>query len=109
MFVAVLVRKSAFALGFVFLIFLAEAILAGVFQFQAKELLFLTDYFPLNSMSNLIVEPFTRLDILKMAAAQINPDFVKDYNVHFITLVIPIAWTFIFVWGSLNILKKRDL
>lgn len=109
MFLAVLVRKSAFTLGFVFLIYLAESILGGIFRFQAEELLFIADYFPLNSMSNLIVEPLTRLNIVKTATSQINPDFVKDYKVHFTTLVIPVVWTFIFVWGSLNLLKKRDL
>jgi len=109
MFLAILVRKSAFTLGFIFLIFLAESILQGVFQFKAEGLLFLTDFFPLNSMSNLIKEPFTRLDIVKLATSQVNPEFVKDYKVHIMSLIIPIVWTFIFVWGSLSLLKKRDL
>ena len=109
MFLAILVRKSAFTLGFVFLIYLGESILGGILRFQAEDFLFIADYFPLNSMSNLIVEPFTRLGIVKSATAQINPDFVKDYTVSLFKLIIPVIWTFIFVWGSLNLLKKRDL
>lgn len=109
MFLALLVRKSAFALGFLFLVYLAESIFTGIIKFQAEELIFLTDYFPLNSMGNLIVEPFTRLGIVKAATAQINPNYAKDYSVHFITLIIPILWTVIFVFGSLQLLKKRDL
>lgn len=109
MFFAILVKKSAFTLGFVFLLFLVESILLGIFQFKIEALLFLVDYFPLSSMSNLLVEPFTRLSIVKAATTQINPEFVKDYKVHFITLLIPAVWSCIFVWGSLQLLKKRDL
>lgn len=109
MFLAILVRKSAFTLGFIFLLFLLETILAAVFKFKVEELFFLVDYFPLNSMANLIVEPFSRLSIVKTATNAINPDFVKDYKLHLITLLIPIFWTGIFLWGSLKLLKKRDL
>lgn len=109
MFIAILVRKSAFTLGFIFLIFLLESILTGIFKFKVEGLYFLVDFFPLNSMANLIVEPISRLSIVKTATTSINPDFVKDYKLHFTTLIIPIIWTCIFVWGSLSILKKRDL
>jgi hypothetical protein len=109
MFLAFLVRKSAFTLGFIFLVYLAESILTGIIVFKAEDLNFIIDYFPLNSMANLIVEPFTRLGIVKAATTQINPEFVKEYNVSFLKLIIPTVWTFIFVWGSYKILKKRDL
>ena len=64
---------------------------------------------PLTSMSNLIKEPVTRLSIVKSTAQSVNPEFIKDYDVSLLSVVIVLAWTFIFVYGSFLILKKRDL
>ena len=45
------------------------------------------DYFynllPLTAMSNLIVEPFTRLNFLKTIGTQIGVENTKDYSIHF--------------------------
>jgi len=64
---------------------------------------------PLESMSNLIVEPFTRLNIAKTIGNQVGIENVKDYSVHYSTLIIVIIWTAIFIFASYYIVKKRDL
>ena len=65
--------------------------------------------FPLTSMSNLIKEPFSRLGAVQSAASQLGEALDKDYSVQFITVLIVLIWTFLFVYGSYAILKKRDL
>jgi hypothetical protein len=60
-------------------------------------------------MSNLIKEPFSRLGAVQSAASQLGEAFDKDYSVQFITVLIVLIWTFLFVFGSFAILKKRDL
>lgn len=66
-------------------------------------------FFPLESMSNLVLEPFSRLNAVQTAANQIGGELDKDYGIHWYQLLIVIAWVFIFVYLSLFLLKKRDL
>jgi len=60
-------------------------------------------------MSNIVVEPFSRLTFIKTAASQIGEELDKDYGVHWYQLLIVIVWTVLFVYLSLALLKKRDL
>jgi ABC-2 type transport system permease protein len=66
-------------------------------------------FFPLTAMSNLIKEPFSRLGAVQTAANQLGEAFDKDYSVQFLTVIIVMVWTFLFIFGSYYILKKRDL
>lgn len=113
LFLGILVKRSAFALGFLILWSVVEGIIAGLLRWQVFRDGVLTDkvmaYFPMYSMSNLIVEPFTRLSVIKTMGNAIGVDGVKDYDVHFSSLMIVIAWTAIFVFLSYKLLKKRDL
>ena len=70
---------------------------------------YITQFFPLESMSNLIVEPFSRLDFVKTIGTQIGVQNTKDYSVHWYGILIVLAWTLIFMLLSYNLLKKRDL
>ena len=67
------------------------------------------DFFPLRSMSNLIHEPFTKLNAVRTIGNQIGVDNIKDYSVHFSTIAIVISWIVIFNFLSYKIIKKRDL
>ena len=70
----------------------------------------LYDLFPLESMSNLIKEPFTRLSAISNLETAIGGEKVwRFYGVHFSEISIVIVWTFIFILTSFYILKKRDL
>lgn len=109
LFFGILLRRSAFALGFLFLLWIFEGIVQLFVKFQAESLDFILNVLPLQSMSNLIIEPFTRLGIVKSAATQLNSEFTKSYDVEWSTLLIVLAWSFIFIYSSWKLLQKRDL
>ncbi len=113
MFVGILIKRSAFALGFLFIWWIFEGILYGVLNFKLFRESDLPEnimqFFPLTAMSNLVVEPFSRLTFIKTAATQIGEELDKDYGVHWYQLLIVVIWTVLFVYFSLALLKKRDL
>lgn len=109
MFLGILVKRSAFALGFLFLIWVFEVIVTLIVKFKAEGLDFILKFLPLESMSNLIIEPITRMENIKMGAQSIDPTFIKSYDVSFVSIMIVLVWTFIFIYGSFAILKKCDL
>jgi len=113
MFLGILIKRSAFALGFLFIWWILENIANGILSwriFRESDMAEkIVQFFPLSSMSNLVVEPFSRLNVIQTAATQIGSELDKDYSVHWYQLLIVIAWTFIFVLLSYTLLKKRDL
>ena len=111
LFLGVLVKRSAFALGFLFVCFIFEKILWGILEWRLlrDEADSIMQFFPLEAMSNLIREPFTRLGAVQSAANQLGENFTKDYDVTFLNLAIVLIWTVLFLYWSYAILKKRDL
>ncbi|MBE7640364.1 ABC transporter permease subunit [Salegentibacter sp. BLCTC] len=113
MFLGILIKRSAFALGFLFIWWILESIVYGVLKwkvFRASEVAdTIARFFPLESMSNLIKEPFSRLSAVQTAASQIGSEIDKDYGIHWDQLLIVLLWTAIFVFSSYKLLKKRDL
>lgn len=113
LFLGVLVKRSAFALGFL----LIWSIVEGIFYAILKWKMFkdtdiaeaIMQFFPLASMSNLIKEPFSRLGAVQSAANQLGESFDKNYDVELLTVGIVLVWTFLFIYWSYLILKKRDL
>ncbi len=113
MFLGILVKRSAFAIGFLIVWYIFEQIIYGLLNFKFfKGTDIATDimqFFPLESMSNLVVEPFSRLNAVQAAATQLGGALTKEYGVHWYQLLIVIAWIVIFVYSSLYLLRKRDL
>lgn len=113
MFIGILIKRSAFALGFLFIWWIFEGILYGILNFRLFRDSDLPEnimqFFPLTAMSNIVVEPFSRLSFIQTAATQIGEELDKDYGVHWYQLLIVVLWTVIFVYLSLALLKKRDL
>ena len=113
LFLGILIKKSAFALGFLFIWNIIEGIIIGFLNFKifpkSETAHIFTQFLPLESMSNLLIEPVTRLNFVKTIGTQVGIDNVKDYSVHWYSLVIVIAWTFIFILTSNYIIRKRDL
>ena len=118
LFLGILVKRSAFALGFLFIWFIGENIFYWLVKFvilggDEKQKNFgdtMIQFFPMESMSNLIKEPFTRLSAIKTIETTIGGAKVaKDYSVHFSEISIALIWAFIFILTSYYILKKRDL
>lgn len=114
LFLGILVKRSAFALGFLFVWNIIEGIIIGVLKWEVyantNRYEYFTQFLPLESMSNLIKEPFTRLNVIKNIQVTIGGEAnLKDYNVHWYSMLIVICWIVIFVLMSYKILKKRDL
>ena len=109
LFFGILLKRSAFALGFLFLLWIFEGIIQLLIKFQAESLEFIIQFLPLESMSNLIAEPLTRLGIVKSTAAQLNSEFTKSYDVEWSAIIIVSTWSFIFIYSSWKLLQKRDL
>ena len=113
LFLGILVKRSAFALGFLLVWGIVEGIARGILNFklfpEGNIASYITMFFPLESMSNLIVEPFSRLSFVKTISTQIGVTDVKDYGIHWYGILIVLAWTFIFMLLSYKLLKNRDL
>lgn len=114
LFLGVLIKRSAFAIGFLFVWFLGENISHGIIKYNflngvSPNLDTFYSYMPLESMSNLIIEPGSRLSAVRTIGKQIGVDNMKDYDVHFLTIAVVLAWTAIFIFASYKIIQKRDL
>ena len=113
LFLGIVVKRSAFALGFLLVWNIIEGIINGVLSFkvfpETTTAASIMQFFPLQAMSNLIVEPFTRLSVVKNLGTQIGLDNIKQYDVELSSLIIVLCWTIIFIFFSYKVLQKRDL
>ena len=113
LFLGIFVKRSAFAIGFLFVWNIVEGIISGLLHFKifpdSDIATKITQFLPLEAMSGLIVEPFSRLSIVKNIGTQIGVENIKDYSVHFSNVIIVLVWTAIFMFLSYKIIKKRDL
>ncbi len=111
LFLGILVKRSAFALGFLVIWQVIEGIAYGLMAWKltTQTANSIAHFFPLNAMSNLIKEPGTRLSAVRSVASQIGEELVKDYSVQWDDVLIVIFWTAFFIYSSFLLLKKRDL
>jgi ABC-2 type transport system permease protein len=114
LFVGILIKRSAFAIGFVMVWYFTEKIIQGLLNWLVFESSVQVNkviaFFPLESMSNLIDEPITRLKAIRTIENQIaGTNEIRDYSVHFSSIIIVLTWTALFMFLSYKILKKRDL
>ncbi|QLG46314.1 ABC transporter permease [Costertonia aggregata] len=112
LFLGILVKRSAFALGFLVLWQIIEGIITGLVRwklFDGPMTETVMGFFPLQSMFNLIKEPITRLEAVQTVADQVGEKIELNYHVHWYEILIVLAWTAIFIYSSYALLKKRDL
>jgi len=115
LFLAILIKRSAFALGFLALWQVFEGIVYGLLRWRLSDLIpqlsaeQVIKFFPLRSIGNLITEPFTRLSAIQNIADQLGEGFTKDYGVSFLNITVVLVWSALFIWGSYSLLKGRDL
>lgn len=112
LFIGILVKRSAFALGFLILWQMFEGFTRGMIRwklFDGETTDAIMGFFPLNAMFNVLKEPFSRLSAVQSVANQIGEEIALDYGTSLLDMGIVLAWTAIFIWGSYAILKKRDL
>jgi ABC-type transport system involved in multi-copper enzyme maturation permease subunit len=113
LFLGVLVKRSAFALGFLIIWFILEKISYGLLKWKVFKDTDIAEtiaqFFPLEAMANLIKEPFSRLGAVQSAANQLGEAFDKNYDVEWHTMLITLVWTGLFIYWSYVVLKRRDL
>jgi len=110
LFLGILVKRSAFAVGAMFVWFMIEGFAKGMLYWKFETIVDkVMPFFPLEAMSNLIKEPFTRLSAVKTVAKQVGEDLSKDFSVQPKDIIIVLIWTAIFIYFSYVLLKKRDL
>lgn len=115
LFLGILIKRSAFALGFLAVWQMAEGISFGLMKWKLSDVVSYVSaeqvfaFFPLNSMSELIPQPFTRLSAVKNIAGQIGEQLDANIGVSWSNVAIVLLWTGIFLWMSYRILQKRDL
>lgn len=115
LFLSILIKRSAFALGFLALWQVFEGIAYGLMRWKLSDIIpelsaeQVIVFFPLNAMGNLIKEPFSRLSAIQNIADQIGEGFTKDYEISAFNLMIVLIWSAFFIWASYGLLKRRDL
>ncbi|HSR61186.1 MAG TPA: ABC transporter permease subunit [Robiginitalea sp.] len=112
LFLGILVKRSAFALGFLILWSILEQALFGILGWKFVSwptANAIKDFFPLESMANLIKEPFTRLGAVQSVAKQVGESLDLNYQVHWYEFAIALFWTALFVYWSYALLRRRDL
>ena len=114
LFLSVFIKRSAFALGLLFFWQFLEGILwvwawsrlKNDAWIQPEQLM---QFFPMQAMSNVIDEPFTRLSAVRNIASQIGQEVAQHPGVQYGELLIVLLWSAVFIGGAYKILQKRDL
>ncbi len=113
MFLGILIKRSAFALGFMIIWWVIENIIFLLLKYQLfKETNIaenIVQFFPLESISNLIKEPITRLNFIQSTMGQIGSKLEIDYSIHWYQILVVLIWSIIFLKLSHLTLVKRDL
>jgi ABC-type transport system involved in multi-copper enzyme maturation permease subunit len=104
----VLVKRSAFALGFLFITYIVEMIFYALTEnvwFNKEVAADFFQFCPFTSMWNLIEQPFYRMANVNNTARFLE----TDYALHWYEIAIALTWTAIFIFLSYRLLKRRDL
>ncbi len=126
LFMGILIKRSAFAVGAIFVWLFIENIFKGFLYWSFNKNLLSSDsvstkdlvtnsvdnimqFLPMEAMASLIKQPFTRLSAVQNASKQLGANLSNDFAVHWYQLLIVIVWSFIFIYLSYALLKKRDL
>ncbi|MEL1244105.1 ABC transporter permease subunit [Flavobacterium sp. DGU11] len=113
LFAGILIKRSAFAIGFIVVWFFFEKIcqlLIGWGTDTYDGIHGPLRFFPLEAMSNLIKEPISRFQAYKAIEGQVSgAETAKVYAVQWYEMLIVTGWTIFFMLMSYRILKKRDL
>ena len=115
LFLGVWIKRAAFALGFLIVWQMIEGISFGLMKWKLSNIIpslsaeQVFAFFPLNAMSNLIKEPFTRLSGVQNIANQVGESIDKDYGLDWGSVLIALLWAGIFLALTYRLLQKRDL
>ena len=94
LFLGILVKRSAFAVGAMLVWAMAEGFAKGMLYWKQEAYVSeIMRFFPLEAISNLIKEPFTRLSAVKTVAKQVGEDLSKDFSVQPLDVLIVLIWS----------------
>lgn len=115
LFTGVLVKRSAFALGFIGVWWIFEGIL-NIFglicdsKWETSIYDYLSHILPMNAMSNLLPNPFPKISIVKETLNLIPGNGIEwDFSVNYIDVISVLIWSTLFIYWSYILIKKRDL
>ena len=106
------IKRSAFALGFLGVWQMFEGICFGLLKWKSPSWIDADQVFrlfPLNAMSNLVPEPFTRLSAVRNLAEQVGEVMQNNSVVRFWDIIIVLIWSYIFYLLTYRLLMRRDL
>lgn len=109
LFFAMLVKRSAFALAFLVVLYIVEWLVfwaAYEITGSADKAFQVKNFMPLESMYKLIDQPIQRIVMTKFPE---KTDIAYDYAVHWYEIAIVLGWSALFIFLSYRLLKKRDL
>lgn len=109
LFFGMLVKRSAFALGFIVILYILEwLVFWGAYEtFGNADTAFkVKNFMPLESMYKLIDQPAQRIVMTKFPD---KGDLAYDYALHWYEIAVVLGWTALFIFLSYGLLKKRDL
>jgi len=112
LFLGILIKRSAFALGTLIFWYFIESIFSIIIiSFPAKTIILekIFGFFPLESMSRLILNPMRRMYLIKMIEQESSITNKNDYSVSYSQMFIVLCWVMIFIYFSYRMIKKRDL
>lgn len=111
LFMGVWIKRSAFAIGGMFILYIFEGIAGIVFSFIFSDNTTnsLKSFFPFNASESLIPNPISRLESIQEISTQLGDGYAIDYSVPIVSLFISLAWTALFIIGAYLLIKKRDL
>jgi len=109
LFFGMLLKRSAFALGFLFVLYIMEwLVFWGAYEAlgSADAAFKVKNFLPLESMYKLIDQPIQRIVMTKFPE---KTDIAYDYAVHWYEIAVVLGWSALFIFLSYRLLKKRDL
>lgn len=109
-FTAVLLRRSALALGFIAIWWIVE----GIIRVSLTKALGTTgsaiaSLLPLQSMGGIVEQPFQRIQLIQNASEQLGQKIDFIHGVHYFPMLQSVIWIGIFIFLSYQILRSRDL
>ena len=122
LFLGILIKRSAFALGVLIVLAIAEQIAFGIggellyefMTFEEKSDAFalaqeIKSFFPLQASFNLIHEPFTRLSAVQSVVKELGETMELDYYTSAKEMGLASLYAFLYIWGSYKLIQRRDL
>lgn len=109
-FAAVLLRRSALALGFLVIWWIVEGILRVSLSKSFGEVgSNIANLLPFQSMSNVVSQPFQRILFIQDASEQLGQKIDFIHGVHYLPMLQSVVWTVILLFLSYRVLRMRDL